>query len=197
MFLSCFLFLSFFFFFFLSLWVFFGGGGGCMYGGCFLLLIFFFGGWGGVVVDVVFVFKTCRGCLRRCNNLSSSSLCSAFVVFVVAAVVANGKVNGGGGVEDMWDKACSGNNSVVTNKERLCSQAWLSFVGCLTSQKQASVSQGRICSDNFTCCHTERAFADQTSQLTQSQYTDTGPTSPSADPITLGAWQASYWSANL
>ena len=30
---------------------------------------------------------------------------------------------------------------------------WL-FVGCLTSQQQASVSQGRICSDNFTCCHT-------------------------------------------
>ena len=28
------------------------------------------------------------------------------------------------------------------------------FVGCLTSQQQASVSQGRICSDNFTCCHT-------------------------------------------
>ena len=30
---------------------------------------------------------------------------------------------------------------------------WL--VGCLTSLQQASVSQGRICSDNFTCCHTE------------------------------------------
>ena len=29
------------------------------------------------------------------------------------------------------------------------------FVGCLTSQQHASVSQGRICSDNFTCCHTE------------------------------------------
>ena len=28
------------------------------------------------------------------------------------------------------------------------------FVGCLTSQQRASVSQGRICSDNFTCCHT-------------------------------------------
>ena len=29
------------------------------------------------------------------------------------------------------------------------------FVGCLTSQQHASVSQGRICSDIFTCCHTE------------------------------------------
>ena len=72
---------------------------------------------------------------------------------------------------------------------------WL--VGCLTSQQQASVSQGRICSDNFTCCHTEIEVADQTFYLTQSQYTDTGPTSPSADPITPGAWQGSHWSANF
>ena len=73
----------------------------------------------------------------------------------------------------------------------------LLFVGCLTSQQQASVSQGRICSDNFTCCHTEIEVADQTFYLTQSQYTDTGPTSPSADPITPGAWQGSHWSANF
>ena len=71
------------------------------------------------------------------------------------------------------------------------------FVGCLTSQQQASVSQGRICSDNFTCCHTEIEVADQTFYLTQSQYTDTGPTSPSADPITPGAWQGSHWSVNF
>ena len=68
------------------------------------------------------------------------------------------------------------------------------FVGCLTSQKQASVSQGRVCSDNFTCCHTEIDVADPTFYLTQSQYTDTGTTSPSADPITPGAWQGSHWS---
>ena len=61
------------------------------------------------------------------------------------------------------------------------------FVGCLTSQQHASVSQGRICSDNFTCCHTEIEVADQTFHLTQSQYTDTGPTSLSTDPITPGA----------
>ena len=60
------------------------------------------------------------------------------------------------------------------------------FVGCLSSQEQASVSQGRICTDNFTCCHTEIEAADQTFHLTQSQYTDTGPTSPSADPIAPG-----------
>ena len=72
---------------------------------------------------------------------------------------------------------------------------WL--VGCLTSQQHASVSQGRICTDNFTCCHTEIEAADQTFHLTQTQYTDTGPTSPSADPITPGAWQGSHWSANF
>ena len=72
-----------------------------------------------------------------------------------------------------------------------------SFFGCLTSQQHASVSQGRICSDNFMSCHTEIEVADQTFYLTQSQYTDTRPTSPSTDPITPGAWQGSHWSANF
>ena len=71
-------------------------------------------------------------------------------------------------------------------------QRMLLFVGCVTSQQQASVSQGWICSDNFTCCHTEIEVADQTFYLTRSQYTDTGPTSPSADPIMPGAWQGSH-----
>ena len=71
------------------------------------------------------------------------------------------------------------------------------LVGCLTSQRQASVSQGRICSDNFTCCHTEIQVADPTFYLTQSRYTETGPTSPSGDPIMPGAWQGSHWSANF
>ena len=73
----------------------------------------------------------------------------------------------------------------------------LLFVGYLTSQQHASVCQGRICSDKFTCCHTGTKVADPTSHLTQSQYTDTGPTSPSADPITPGARQGSHWSANF
>ena len=71
------------------------------------------------------------------------------------------------------------------------------LVGCLTSQQHASVSQGRICSDNFTCCHTEIEVADPAFHLTQSQYNDTTPTSSSADPITPVAWQGSYWSANV
>ena len=73
----------------------------------------------------------------------------------------------------------------------------LLFVGCLTSQQHASVSQGRICSDNCTCCHTEIEVADQTFHLTQPLYIDTEPTSPSTDPIMPGAWQGSHWSANF
>ena len=71
------------------------------------------------------------------------------------------------------------------------------FLDCLMSQQHVSVSQGRICADNFTCCHTETEAADPTFYPTQSQYTDTGPTHPSADPITPGAWQGSHWSANF
>ena len=71
------------------------------------------------------------------------------------------------------------------------------LLACLTSKQHESVSQGRICLDNFTCCHTDIEVADPTFYLTQSQYTDTGLTSPSADPITPGAWQGSHWSANF
>ena len=68
------------------------------------------------------------------------------------------------------------------------------FVGCLTFQQHASAFQGRICSDNFTCCHTEIQVADQTFHLRKSQYTDIRPTSPSTDPIPPGAWQfLSHW----
>ena len=42
-----------------------------------------------------------------------------------------------------------------------------------------------------------RAVADQTFYLTLSRYTDIGPTSPNAAPITPGAWQDSQWSASF
>ena len=47
--------------------------------------------------------------------------------------------------------------------------------------------------DPLICCHTEIEVADQTFHLTHSQYTDTGLTSPSTDPITPGAWQGNHW----
>ena len=86
-------------------------------------------------------------------------------------------------------------NIVTTTKMML--QMILLFAGCLTSQQHASVSQGRVCSNNFTYCLPEIEVADPTPYLTQSQYTDTGPTSPSTDLITPGAWQGSHWSANF
>ena len=66
------------------------------------------------------------------------------------------------------------------------------LVGCLTSQQHASVSQGRICSENLHAATLRKTIADQTFYLTQPQYTDTGLTSPSTDPITPGAWQGSH-----
>ena len=64
------------------------------------------------------------------------------------------------------------------------------LLACLTSQQHASVSQGQVRSDIYTCCHTERDVADQA--ISQSQHTDIGPTSPSADTVTPGAWQGSH-----
>ena len=88
-------------------------------------------------------------------------------------------------------------NFLLENMTLLSKQRVHVFVGCLTSQKYASVSQGRICTDNFTCCHPEIEVAHQSFYFTQSQYTDTGPTSPSADPTMPGVWQGSHWSANF
>ena len=97
-----------------------------------------------------------------------------------------------------WLVACLLNVPAGLSQERnLLGLFVCRFVGCLSSQQHASVSQGRICTDNFTCCHTHIEAADQTFHLTQSQYTDTGPTSPSAGPIMPGAWQGIHWSANF
>ena len=43
----------------------------------------------------------------------------------------------------------------------------------------------------------EKVVSDQTFYLTQSQYTDTGPTSRSTDAITPGTWQGSHCSAHF
>ena len=104
---------------------------------------------------------------------------------------------GRGGQEGEADVHCAGAAAhqccavqpwlaVCSTASGVCLCEGLLLVGCLTSQQHVSVSQGRICSDNFTCCHTEVKVADQTFHLTQSQYTDTGPTNPSTDPITPG-----------
>ena len=46
------------------------------------------------------------------------------------------------------------------------------------------------------CCHTEIEVADPAFYLAQSQYTDTGPISPTTDLTTPGVWQGGYRSWN-
>ena len=52
-------------------------------------------------------------------------------------------------------------------------------------------------SQTNSCCHIEIEGADQMFCLTQTQCTDTWPTTPSADSITPGAQQGSHWSTNF
>ena len=72
-----------------------------------------------------------------------------------------------------------------------CLLKMLLFVGGLTSQQHASISQRQTCIDSCMCWRTETKVADQTFYLYESQYTDTWPTIPSADPVVPGAWQGS------
>ena len=60
-----------------------------------------------------------------------------------------------------------------------------------------SVSQGRACSDDCSCCHTDAETAGQPLHITQSRYTDTGRTSPRANPISPDPWQDSHWSTKF
>ena len=60
------------------------------------------------------------------------------------------------------------------------------LVACLTPQQHASLSQGRICSDNSTCYHTEVEVADQTFYLTQSQHMTPGRPVPALAPGIIG-----------
>ena len=129
----------------------------------------------------------CRACQSHCSFISSDSV---------------GHDSVSTAVSEAEDCAClcasQGNPSKTPQRQTKRDERKFVclLVGCLTSQQHASVCQGRICSDRFTCCHTEAEVAD-TFHLTQLQYTDTGPTGPSTNPITPGAWQGSHWSANF
>ena len=70
---------------------------------------------------------------------------------------------------NLWCQVCSraatwSTNFQVTGISQ--SAKLMLFVGCLMSQQHASVPRGRICSDKFTCCHTEIEVAGQTFHLT-------------------------------
>ena len=42
------------------------------------------------------------------------------------------------------------------------------------------------------CCHTEMKAAGRTCCLTRPRFTDTGPTRPITDPVTIGGWRGSH-----
>ena len=66
------------------------------------------------------------------------------------------------------------------------------------SQQHTSPSQGRTCSGNFTLLpHWDRSCRSNSLPHQSHRILDTGPTSPSADPITPGAWQGSHGDANF
>ena len=139
---------------------------------------------------------THSGPLTR-SLVTANSVCSPSASLVLQCLRGNKLLLSSSWMQEQHCHCCDLKKKKKKKKknviERYIVLLWLLFVGCLTSQQHASVSHGRICSDNFTYCNTEEEAADPTFYLTQSQYTDTGPTSPSAGPITPGAWQGSHW----
>ena len=73
---------------------------------------------------------------------------------------------------------------------------WL--VASLTPKEHASVSQvGSAQTAVRAATLSEVKLLDLTCYLALSQYIDTGPTSPSTDPMTSSPCQGSHWSANF
>ena len=68
------------------------------------------------------------------------------------------------------------------------------FFACVPSQHHASVYQGaNLFGHVYVPPHGDRSCS---SNLTQSQHTDTGSTSPRVDPTLPGSWQGSHCSDN-
>ena len=83
---------------------------------------------------------------------------------------------------------------------RGCFERMLLFLWYFQQQTDMKISFQGVCSTVtilLSCCYTEIQAADQSLHLTQSQYTDTGSTSPSTNPLTPGAWRGSHWSTNF
>ena len=68
------------------------------------------------------------------------------------------------------------------------------FVVCLTSQQHASVSQGWICSDNCTCCHTEIEVCRSNSHPVTVYWCPANQSQPW--PYNARCLAGSHWSAN-
>ena len=56
------------------------------------------------------------------------------------------------------------------------------FLVAYRPSNMQSASLGHICKESSTCCNPEAEVADQTCFLTQPQYIDTRPNSPTTDP---------------
>ena len=66
-----------------------------------------------------------------------------------------GELEGGSATSYSHPSTLNAINAVMLSSNLVCLEMFVGWLlACLTSQQQASVSQGRICSDNFTCCHT-------------------------------------------
>ena len=95
-------------------------------------------------------------------------------------------------------------NGVYDDVNRACAVLFLQYIHAPTPDYKTRdhvqfiiywlLKVSVTCSDNYTCCHTETEVADQAFYLIKSQYTDTGPTTPSADLITPRAWQGIHCS---
>ena len=81
-----------------------------------------------------------------------------------------------------WHKDHSCRDTDSTSLQQTV-ESRLLFCGCLTSQQIAECLSG-TCLDNCTCCHIKTEAADLICYLTQIQYRDHWPASPSANPIT-------------
>ena len=74
-----------------------------------------------------------------------------------------------------------------------CMPFLISFLSNSTykqSRNKQTLSQKRLFINNVTCRHTKTNVSIKTCHFTRSEYADTKPTSPSADPLTPdGGWR--------
>ena len=122
---------------------------------------------------------------KFCAKKSPSLLCSAFTMLSIHETLS--KL-----IKITWYltyQHCRGRRrSTGRCEQQQAGSLALGLVGwllaCLTSQQHASASQGRICSGNLRAATLRKKLQIK---LSTSQYTDTRPTSPSADPKMPGA----------
>ena len=117
-------------------------------------------------------------CLDTCSFGCLISYMHVFCIFVFAPVQRN------------W--ACFIWKGALEIRSSLLLSSSLSLLLLL----MLTVPQGRIRWDSYKCYYTQIQTEDHICCLTHSQYTDTGQTSPSTDPIAPVGWWGSHQSNN-